>query len=437
MYHARMAEPFGCYDLVSRLGQGGMAEVFLARLGAGTAAKHLAIKRLLPGIGENPRLVQRLVDEARLCIWLLHPNIVQVFDLGRVGERYFIAMEYVDGCDLITLLRPPGLPSVQLPMEVALEICFRVLDALRYAHGCTDGQGRPLGIIHRDVSPHNILVSRDGYPKLADFGVARAALEARDATRPGTVLGKFGYMAPEQAIGEAYDRRVDLYSAGATLYQMLTGSKPFTDRASSPPEQWAPAPEPPSRLRPSLPRSLDALILKAMAPRPDDRFSNAEEMGAAVLQELAAVGGPPKPHQLRTLVSEAIRQRRRAGRRGHASVSNVTPLDFPTHEGSLIAGEVTRVRQLHSLFSDLPELEELVEESPPTEPLVVVEKGGPAPPAEEPVAFPLEVTAVGPRPERPHDLISRFRGLDLTGWLILGMAALAVLLLGMCLGRTA
>jgi serine/threonine-protein kinase len=379
-----LVETFGRYELIARLGRGGMAEVFLARLGSGDGAKQLAIKRLLPGCGDNPRLVQRLIDEARLCVWLSHPNIVQVFDFGRCGDSYFIAMEYVDGCDLHALLNPPGKPSLQLPMEVALELCFRVVDALRHAHNCTDGEGRQLGIIHRDVSPQNILISRDGYPKLADFGVARAALEMRDQTRPGIVLGKYSYMAPEQAAGGSYDRRVDLYASGATLYQMLTGSTPFVERADRPAASpWWELPRAPSSLRSSIPPSLDALIMKAMAPRADARYSTADEMAVAVLHELAVAGGPPKPHQLRTLVAQTMRQRR--GRKWLSNHTPATPRDFPLSEESLIPSEVTQVHHLHSVFDDLPVVEMIEEaEPPPPEPLVVVSPAGLAQPSSDP-----------------------------------------------------
>jgi eukaryotic-like serine/threonine-protein kinase len=467
-----MAERFGRYELIHPLGKGGMSEVYLARLGSGLAAKHLAIKRLLPGFGQSPRLVQRLVDEARLCIWLSHPNIVSVFDFGKVGEAYFIALEYVDGCDLQLLLNPPGKPTLQLPMEVALEIAFRVLDGLRHAHSCTDGQGRPLGIIHRDVSPQNILISRDGIPKLGDFGVARATLEARDRTVPGVVLGKLSYMPPEQALGLPCDRRVDLYAVGATLYQMLTGSRPFDDRSGQPPTRWDLVPAPPSSLRSSMPRSLDELILRALAPRPEERFASAEQMGAAVLQELAAAGGPPKPHQLRQLVADAIHTRRTA-RRWLRSSSAVTPDDFTTGEESLIPGEVTQVRQLHSIYEDLPELEEIPEEPPtPAEPLVVVSSVAVRPDSTAPtlapasaaaarpdstarsLAPPLErvpseltetsavgdtspwVTPVEPRwTDRLLAVMDRLRRLDLASRAILVAAGLAVLLLGLCVGR--
>jgi serine/threonine protein kinase len=341
-----MASSFGRYQLLRKIGRGGMAEVFLARVGGGDLAKLLAVKRLLPAYSRNNRLVRRLADEARLTVWLTHPNIVQVFDFGRVGESYFIAMEYVDGCDLRSLIIPPGdRPPNQLPLEVALEMGYRILDALRFAHTCTDAVGKPLGIIHRDVSPHNVLISRDGHPKLADFGIARAVSADRH-TEPGAVLGKFSYMAPEQARGEEYDHRVDIYAAGATLYQMLTGAKPFPERTLEDAVKNE-LPPPPSALRPSIGAALDGLVLRALAPRPDDRFASASLMADALLEQMQALGGPAKPHQVCRLVEEVLEQRRNRDRPRDAEpiTQRATLSDIIAGRDSLIGEEVTRVRR--------------------------------------------------------------------------------------------
>ena len=336
---------FGRYQLLQKLGRGGMAEVFLARVGDGPVPKLLAIKRLLPAYSQNKRLVQRLAAEARLTVWLTHPNIVQVFDFGRIHDSYFIAMEFVDGCDLRSLIQPTEHVGIQLPLEVALDIGYRILDALRYAHDCTDVAGKPLGIIHRDISPHNVLISRDGHSKLADFGVARAVSSDRH-TQPGAVLGKFSYMAPEQARGKAYDARIDVYAAGAMLYQMLTGSKPFPDRTLEQAITNA-MPPAPSSLRPSIPRPLDELVLQAMTADPRDRFDSAARMADAVLEQLEAVGGPPKPHQVCKLVEETLKQREaaRARRKTGETEPRATLSDIIAGDDSLIGEEVTRVQR--------------------------------------------------------------------------------------------
>jgi tRNA A-37 threonylcarbamoyl transferase component Bud32 len=334
---------FGRYQLLRKLGRGGMAEVFLAQLVHGGVAKYLAIKRLLPPFGQRPEIIERLAAEARVTVWLTHPSIVQVYDFGRVGEDYFIAMEYVEGCDLRALLRHGKGPAVQLPMEVAVEVAYRICDALRYAHSCTDDSGAALGIIHRDVSPANILIALDGYPKLADFGVARAraaAVASGYDTKPGAILGKYNYMAPEQALGGDYDARVDLYAVGATLYQMLTGERPFSDREAQLRAGRFELPRAPSELRPSLPRSLDALVLRAMAPDPAARFQNADQLTAALLQELVNLGGPPRPHQLRRLVEEALRARGESPRG-----TQPTERPVPARSDSLILEQVTAVHR--------------------------------------------------------------------------------------------
>jgi hypothetical protein len=360
-------ERFGRYELLRRLGQGGMAEVFLARLASGDAAKYLAIKRLLPTYSQKPRVVRRLANEARLTVWLTHPNIVQVFDFGRVDGLYFIAMEFVDGCDLRSVIRPSGRQQrgTQLPLEVALDVGLQLCDALRYAHRCTDGEGQPLGIIHRDISPHNVLISRDGHPKLADFGVARAAI-SDDLSRPGAVLGKLSYMPPEQAQGLPYDARVDIYASGAVLYEMLTGVRPFanSNRLTASVER---RPDAPSSLRPSIPRGLDELVLRAMSPQADERFGDAAALGDALEGQLGALGGRPKPHQLAGLVREALgaaqrgrpgfipattRVERQRGARPSAEVQaaeqSISPSvdlrEYDPGEDSLIEPEVTAVR---------------------------------------------------------------------------------------------
>jgi serine/threonine-protein kinase len=377
-----MGVSFGRYQLLRKIGRGGMAEVFLAQLGQENVTKLLAIKRLLPAYSSDQRLVLRLAAEARLTVWLTHPNIVQIFDFGKIDDSYFIAMEYVDGCDLRSLIQPSGKAApIQLPLEVALDLGYRITDALRYAHACTDATGKPLGIIHRDVSPHNVLISRDGHPKLADFGVARA-VSSIHFTQPGAVLGKYSYMAPEQARGKDYDARVDIYAAGATLYQMLTGSKPFPKRAAATAVKNT-LPRPPSSLRPSIPKELDALVLGAMAPNPDARFKSAAQLADALLEQLRIMGGPPKPHQMSQLVKEVLEQRQRnRAERNEAVQTPATLGDFGAKaddEGSLIVKEITKVKQ-HVLSSDptqpgRPSETETLQSLPETKEVVIVPLG--------------------------------------------------------------
>jgi serine/threonine protein kinase len=344
-------ETFGRYQLLEKLGQGGMAEVFLAQLVQGEVAKQLAIKRLLPAYSASQRVVKRLASEARLAVWLTHPNIVQVFDFGKVAGFYYIAMEYVDGCDLRALLQTKKKgEGRRLPIKVALELGYRMMDALRYAHACTDSGGKPLGIIHRDVSPHNILLSRDGHPKLADFGMARGTLSADKITQPGTVLGKFSYIAPEQARGLPCDQRVDIFSAGAVIYEMLTGKKAFPRRLTPKQAKNLQLPSAPSERRAAVSHAVDELVLRAMALQPEDRFEDAGAMAEALHAQLETMGGPPKPSEVKKLVAETLGQPEpeRDVPEEDLQVERSVSLSLDEYEvsdDSLIGDEVTEVQQ--------------------------------------------------------------------------------------------
>jgi serine/threonine protein kinase len=276
-------ELFGRYTLLQRLGSGGMAEVFMARaVSVGGFEKLLAIKRLLPYCTQDQEVVALLGDEARITVRLTHPNIVQVFDFGRVNDSYFIAMEYVDGLDLRSLLRPDETVSKALPLGVTLYIISCLLDALEYAHIRTDENGQRLDIIHRDVSPHNILLSREGQVKLTDFGVARAAISLH-VSRVGDIKGKFSFMPPEQLFGSEIDHRVDIFAVGAILYEMLSGQQAY--RSASIGEHLNLLRfevDPPSKYTPDLPPEIDALCLKALDKNPGRRFSSAAEFAAAL-----------------------------------------------------------------------------------------------------------------------------------------------------------
>ncbi|MFN7147789.1 MAG: serine/threonine-protein kinase, partial [Myxococcota bacterium] len=221
---------FGRYQLLERIAAGGMAEVFLARsFGVEGFEKRLVIKRILPELAQNPRFVQMFVHEAKLSVSLAHPNIVQVFDLGKVGDDPYMAMEYIQGRDLTQVLRVLRRNGERLPIPIAVTIAAAVARGLAYAHARAAPDGRPLHIVHRDVSPHNIMVSYEGDVKLVDFGIARLVgeREGADAKRPGG--GKFAYMSPEQAAGKPLDHRSDIFSLGVVLFEMLAGRRLFAD----------------------------------------------------------------------------------------------------------------------------------------------------------------------------------------------------------------
>lgn len=270
----------GRYQIVRRLALGGMAELFLARAaGVQGFEKQVVIKRVLPQLATEPEFVDMFLDEARLAAGLHHPNIAQVFDIGREGGSYFFAMEYVPGRDLHQILRALRGRGERLSPEHAVAIALAVCAGLHHAHEATDAGGRPLGIVHRDVSPSNVVVTFDGAVKLLDFGIAEAASH-RAVTRAGLLKGKMAYMSPEQCKGAAVDRRSDVFCVGILLYEMTTGTPLYagdSDYAILHQIADMDAPRPSSR-RPDYPPELEAIVLRALARNPARRYRTAEEL---------------------------------------------------------------------------------------------------------------------------------------------------------------
>jgi len=332
-------EVFGKYTLLSRIGSGGMAEVFLARADSIAGfEKLLAIKRLLPFCTQDKETVDLLADEARITVRLTHPSIVQVFDFGRIDDSYYIAMEYVDGLDLKSLVRIDEWTSRPMPVDIALYVTICVLDALEFAHRQKAADGTPLGIIHRDVSPHNVLISRHGQVKLTDFGVARAAISIH-VSRVGDIRGKFSYMPPEQVVGGEIDQRVDIFATGAILYELLSGFQPY--RSASVTEQLQllrGEMEPPSRFRPELPQSLDAVCLHALDKDPERRFPSAAEFSHALREHLRRLFGAALPPSV--ALARMVEERLAHGAEGEG----MSIADYSMPDESLIADEVSAVK---------------------------------------------------------------------------------------------
>ena len=190
--------PFGRYMLTERLATGGMAEVFKAKISSAHGfEKQLVIKRILPNLAADKNFVSMFIDEAKLTAQLIHPKIVQVIDFGEVNGQYFIALEFIDGFDALALLRAAAVKHLRLPMPIAMFVAMEVLDALDFAHNALDEEGRPMRLVHRDISPSNVFISRRGDVKLGDFGIAHAQ-KRESKTQAGTLKGKYGYMSPEQ-----------------------------------------------------------------------------------------------------------------------------------------------------------------------------------------------------------------------------------------------
>ncbi|MBN1944210.1 MAG: protein kinase [Bradymonadales bacterium] len=283
-------ERLGKYLLVERIAVGGMAEIFKARaVGFGGFKKVLAIKRLHAKYCQDADFIKMLIDEAKIAVQLSHRNIGQIFDLDRIGDVYFICMEYVDGRDLNRLLRRLAEMKRDLPLDIACFVAREICSGLDYAHRKVAPDGTPLRIIHRDVSPQNILISWEGEVKIIDFGIAKAALRAYD-TESGIIKGKFYYMSPEQARGVQIDHRSDVFSLGVVLYESLTGDLLYgglddDDEALLDRVRQAHV-NPPSLLRPEIPPKLDQIVLRALAKNPRERYQSAAAFGDALSRYL-------------------------------------------------------------------------------------------------------------------------------------------------------
>lgn len=280
---ARDVSRVGRYRIERRLGVGGMAEVFLAwQLGPGGFERKVALKRPLPQLADDAQCAARFVDEARIAAGLHHRNIAEVYEVGQSEGGSFIALEYVDGPPLRMLLKLAEWHQRPVPLPVALALASALLKALGHAHALCDAAGQPMHVVHRDVSPSNVLLTQSGELKLVDFGIARATHQLH-VTRTGTVAGTVPYMAPEHARGEEVSARSDLFSAGALIYELLTLRRAF-------PEGYqGQAPQRAFSLRPDLPLSLERFFQQALAERPEARFGSAEEMRRALLEATAPV----------------------------------------------------------------------------------------------------------------------------------------------------
>ncbi len=274
-------EKFGPYLVYEQLGIGGMAAVHRAEQPG--VHGHIALKRMLPQVAANDEMVKAFVREARLASHLRHPNVAQTYELGRVGEIYFIAMELVTGRNLREVLKHCAQTnSGPMPVPIALHILNQICDALDYAHNLTDGDGVPLGIIHRDVTPSNIIVSEAGVVKLIDFGIAKASAAGMQ-TMSGTLKGKFGYMAPEYIAG-SLDARADLFALGVIAHELLTNRPLFTgtDDLETLTRVQKMEIHPPSRRNPNVPREIDDLVMTGLARDPDRRWQHATALRTAL-----------------------------------------------------------------------------------------------------------------------------------------------------------
>jgi serine/threonine protein kinase len=275
----------GRYDLLGRLAMGGMAEIFLAReTGPKDASRELVIKRMLPQVASNPKVSEMFVQEARISMRLRHPTLCPIYEFGDDHGQLYLAMEWVHGVSLAEL-RKAG----TVPLAMVVKLIADIAGALHYVHSATDPQGQSLGIVHRDVTPDNIIVSFTGVARLLDFGIAKVKSQL-DHTQAGVLKGKFAYMSPEQYRGEELDGRTDVFSLGVCLYESITGTLLY-DRASEYETVAAIVldPEVPSirAVHPELPEDLDIIVRRALAKQRDERFASADELHAALCDFLA------------------------------------------------------------------------------------------------------------------------------------------------------
>ncbi|HVK71339.1 MAG TPA: serine/threonine-protein kinase [Polyangium sp.] len=305
------ANTLGKYRLIAELGHGGMAEVYLAVVqGPAGFNKLCVIKQIRPQLATDPEFLGMFLDEARLAARLSHPNVVQTNEVGQEGERYFIAMEYLEGQPLNRILHRIGRDGgLTLPMH--LRIIVDMLSGLHHAHELTDFDGTPLNVVHRDVTPHNVFVTYDGQVKVVDFGIAKA-MNSSAETRLGVVKGKVAYMAPEQARGERVDRRADIFSAGVMLWEAATGRR-----------LWKGIPDltvlhrlingdipSPRSVDPDVPEGLEKIVMKALALRREDRYATSTDLATALEELLDQMGDKSSLREVGKLVAKHFEENR-------------------------------------------------------------------------------------------------------------------------------
>ncbi len=322
-----MTEPvqkLGRYQVQSLLATGGMAEIYRAR---GPAGEEAVVKVITRERAEDQKFIQMFLDEARLVAGLNHPNIARLLEVGKEGQVYFLAMEFVHGETVRAVLEVSARARQPIPPGIALAIVARVAHALHHAHDRKGLSGTQLEIVHRDVTPANVMLGYDGVVKLLDFGIARAKGRAQE-TQSGTVKGKFAYMAPEQCKGKPVDRRADVFSLGIVLYELTTLRRAFRGESDYETLQKIVTLDiaPPSKVVPGYPPALEAIVQRAMALDPDARFQTAIEMATALEAVAVGLGGLASPAALAAFMAERFI----AGAAGPASDDAGDPGDDPS-----------------------------------------------------------------------------------------------------------
>jgi len=411
------------YQIIERIAAGGMAEVYRGESsGIEGFRKKVAIKRVLPKLSQNQEFIDMFLDEARLCAYLNHSKCVQVFDIGQGAGSHFIVMEYVDGADLKGVLDYLAGQRERMSSAVACLIAQQVCEGLGYAHDAVDHSGQPLDIVHRDISPHNVLMTRFGEVKLVDFGLARASSHLTDEDED-IVKGKFGYLAPEVTRGQGADRRVDIFAAGILLWEMLAGKRLFhgaTDLETFKLVQGAVIPDI-RTLRSDVSPELYRVLTRALAADPNQRYPNAHEFARDLSRVFLEQRDPATYQDLALIVGKAAASRSRDQRRepkDHGGILGDVIIDA-LHEFSNLAPEPEPTRGSGSLgraapvpsapagdfvdpsqwgFDDVLD-DFLGPRSRATGSAPVV--APPAPPPQRPLAPPAQLASAQPAPAQP------------------------------------
>ena len=314
---ASMAQQQQRYRVIEKIASGGMAEVFRAEsAGLEGFKKTVAIKRVLPHLSEKKQFMGMFLDEARVSAQLSHSNCVQVFDIGVGDDTYFIVMEFVDGADLKAVIERHRKFGQSIPSEIATLICVKICEGLSYAHELRDGAGQPLHIVHRDMSPPNVLITKHGEVKIVDFGLAKANSQL-EHSEPGIIKGKFGYLSPEAAKGQPIDHRTDIFAVGIILWEMLAGKRLFhgeTDLDTVRQVQAAAVP-PLRQYNPNVSVHLEQVVNKSLAADPTERYQSAREFARDLNGLLFESGTPVSSFEIAELVNP-IREERAAENRG-------------------------------------------------------------------------------------------------------------------------
>jgi len=377
-------EQFGPYTLIKRIAFGGMAEIHLAKTsGIGGFEKLLALKVIHPKYSEDQEFIDMLVDEAKIAVQLSHVNICQVFDLGRIEGTYYIALEFIDGKDLYQLLVKCAEKDIPIPLDLVAFIGMEMAAGLQYAHTKSDNYGQPINLIHRDVSPQNVLVSYDGEVKIVDFGIAKAAKRSRE-TESGVIKGKFFYMSPEQAWGDSIDARTDIFSAGICLYEMLAGEMLYhEEKALMLLDKVRKAEIPNMRVRrQDLPEALERIVLRALSRDRAQRFQSAGELQAALSGFLYGNWPNFNRNRLKEFMQHVFGDQRFVMPR---PAPTSAPKAKPNVSGSLMGASDFDPAQGHSVLFDLGRAEAVM----------------PAPRGASPSNRPTTPSRPAPQPARP------------------------------------